>query len=57
MSSTDKVAEYFDGHGAQDEREPMNDSTQKLKSYGVEKVNRHAMSNLKWMSNFKLVDT
>ena len=40
MSSTDKVAEYFDAHVAQEEKEPMRDSTQKLKSYGVEKVRR-----------------
>lgn len=44
MSSTDKVAEYFDSHVgdvAQEEKEPMGDSTdstQKLNSYGVEKV-------------------
>lgn len=41
MSSTDKVAEYFDAHGAtEEEKEPMRDSTQKLKSYGIEKVSR-----------------
>ena len=39
MSSTDKVAEYFDAHGAtEEEKEPMRDSAQKLKSYGIEKV-------------------
>ena len=41
MSSTDKVAEYFDAHGAtEEEKEPMRDSTQKLKSYGIEKVSK-----------------
>ena len=51
MSSTDKVAEYFDAHGAtEEEKEPMRDSTQKLKSYGIEKVSREANGNTQMTS-------